>query len=163
MALVEYEDGYETAEGYTLEGRYDIDLVLDMDLCLEVGDDYFTADELSALEKHVTREGVSWALAKVLTDNGIKWYRECDKENDGSKDSNEPTKMFIEEFGDYVKTALWGLWKKSDKTGVSNIRYSVQFGVIYDCVGGKEIALDKVIDEIVKALNYDGCNGSEKV
>lgn len=154
VALVENEDGCETAEGYTLEGRYDIEYSLDMDLCLEVEDDYLTADELEVLEKHVTREGVSGALAKILTDNGIEWYRECDKENDGSEDSNEPTKMFIEEFGDYVKTALWGLWKKSDKSGVCNVRYSVQCGVIYDCVSGKEIALDKVIDEVVKALNY---------
>ena len=225
VALVEDEEGYEIAEGYTLEGRYDIEYGLDMDLCLEVGDDYLTASDLSefefalgkkmygsdvfmtmverenqevlskvvkaaselydiaetqlineqeffkankdnekvVLETHVTREGVSDALAKILTDNGIKWYRECDKENDGMYDSDEPTKMFIEEFKDKVETALWGLWQKSDKGSVSNVRYSVQGDVIYDCVGGKEIALNKVIDEVVEALNYERYKDSVEV
>ena len=134
VALVEDEEGYETAEGYTLEGRYDIEYGLDMDLCLEVEDDYLTASDLSEFEfvlgkkmygsdvfmkmiesenqeilskvvraaselyeiaetqltneqeffkankdnekvvlgTHVTREGVSDVLAKVLTDNGNK-------------------------------------------------------------------------------------------
>lgn len=70
--------------------------------------------------------------------------------NDGMNDCDTPTKTFADELWERLNE----YWRPSDKSGVSNIRYTVQGSVIYDCVGGKEIPVCDIVNVVVNALNH---------
>lgn len=89
-----------------------------------------------------------------LAKKQFKDEQPVEQENDGMNDCDKPTKMFIDEFKEYIETALWGRWQSTSLGGVSGIRYTVQGGAIYDCVGAKEIPINKVIEVLLNALNH---------
>ena len=89
-----------------------------------------------------------------LAKKQFKDEQPVEQENDGMNDCDTPTKMFIDELRERLELALNKYWRPSDKSGISNIRYTVQGSVIYDCVGGKEIPVCDIVNVVVNALNH---------
>ena len=97
--------------------------------------------EVDILEKHITEEGISSVLSYILTEKGYVWQKPADA-----------TSLLR----DTLDIALGGHWHKSDKTGISGQRYSLQGNTIYDCVAGQDVYCNDVLNIVIEALNYRG-------
>ena len=89
-----------------------------------------------------------------LAKKQFKDEQPVEQENDGMNDCDKPTKMFIDELRERLELALKEYWRPSDKSGVCDIRYTIQDNVIYDCVGGTEMPVCDVVNVVVNALNH---------
>lgn len=169
VGLVKNCDGYEFCQSYDEHGSaheggfspFDLQLVCPdpdpkfTDFEYAVGKEIY-GEQRFVLEVDGGNEDIingakeSAAHLYELAKKQFKDEQSVEHENDG----NTPTKMFIDELRERLETALWGYWNCSSLGSVSNIRYSVQGSVIYDCVGGKEISINKFVDIMLHALNH---------
>lgn len=165
VALVRNKVGNEITMTYREDGlsndhfRDDsVDLYLEVDVeLLELLTDFeYKVGDLmyGGYIDEINEEGLACVQAKAreLMDIAIMEY-ENEKFFESSNYDNDRLRT---DLGELLKIALRGQWQDSEKSGISNVRYSVQGGVIYDCAGGKEILCNKVIDVVVNALNYRG-------
>lgn len=110
-----------------------------MELFNEAWFDSHNAKEIDILKSNVSECRISDNLKMVLLERG--WDIIDAKNHLGT-------------LKDLLMVCTKGKWLDSEKSGVSNVRYSEQMGVIYDCVSGKEISERDVMDLVLKALNY---------
>lgn len=172
VGLVKNRDGYEFCQSYDEHGSaHEDDTAFDLRLVCpdpvsELTDfEYAVGKEIYGKQRFVLEvDGGNKDIINGAKESAAYLYelaeaefinkQAFDRENDGMYDENKPTKMFIDEFKEYIETALWGRWQSTSLGGVSGIRYTVQGGVIYDCVGAKEIPINKVIEVLLNALNH---------
>ena len=172
VGLVKGRDGYEFCQSYDEHGSaleadksFDLQLICPdpvselTDFEYAVGKEIY-GEQRFMLEVDGGNEDIingakeSAAYLYELAKKQFEDEQPVEQENDGMYDDNTPTKMFIDELRERLETALWGYWNCSSLGSVSNIRYSVQGSVIYDCVGGKEISINKFVDIMLHALNH---------
>lgn len=110
-----------------------------MELFNEAWFDSHNAKEIDVLKSNVSECRISDNLKMVLLERG---WDIIDAKN------------HLATLKDLLMVCTKGKWLDSEKSGVSNVRYSEQMGVIYDCVSGKEISERDVMDLVLKALNY---------
>lgn len=110
-----------------------------MELFNEAWFESHNAKEIDILKSNVSECRISDNLKMVLLERG---WDIIDAKN------------HLATLKDLLMVCTKGKWLDSEKRGVSNVRYSEQMGVIYDCVSGKEISERDVMDLVLKALNY---------
>ena len=174
VGLVKDTDGYEFCQSYDEHGdARESDTAFDLRL---VTDDMPKIDGFTDFEYAVGKEMYGYRYFKRAVQDGdqsviddvrraseqlyklaeARFVNEqpVEQENDGMCDENKPTKMFIDELRERLELALNEYWRPSGKSGVCDIRYTIQDNVIYDCVGGKEIPVCDVVNVVVNALNH---------
>lgn len=168
VGLVKNRDGYEFCQSYDEHGSareddtaFDLRLVCP-DPVSELTDfEYAVGKEIYGNQRFVLEvDGGNEDIINGAKESAAYLYKLAKKQFEDEQpveqenDENKPTKMFIDEFKEYIETALWGRWQSTSLGGVSGIRYTVQGGVIYDCVGAKEIPINKVVEVLLNALNH---------
>lgn len=162
VALVTDSSGYEYAQSYTEKGDAR-ESDVSFDLCLQVDEkDELTWEDLAEFEYAVAKVLYDEYFIKTNNQDILRYIKRVANElyeaaenqfihEQAFKDANRD---FNEVFHDVIETALWKHWRESKLSGVSGIRYTTQGSVIYDCVGGKEIDRNTVLDVVEGALNY---------
>lgn len=110
-----------------------------MELFNEAWFDSHNAKEIDILKSNVSECRISDNLKMVLLERG---WDIIDAKN------------HLATLKDLLMVCTKGKWLDSEKSGVSNVRYSEQMGVIYDCVSGEEISERDVMGLVLRALNY---------
>lgn len=162
VALLRDEHGYEFVQSYHADGTCGDCGDWDLLLVANDEDDKHTWEDLTEFEYAVGNvlynkyfiEKNNQDILKHIKRVAAKLYESAGKQfiqEQAFKDTNDSN--FNEEFHDVIETALWKHWRKSKLSGVYGIRYTLQGSVIYDCVGGKEVDKNIVLDMVVDALN----------
>ena len=165
VALVRDKDGYEYCQSYNVDGKSG-ECDKDLDLCLQV--EVKPSELLTDFEYKVgssmygsyidemNEEGLACvqATARELLDLAkMELFNKAWFDSHNTKEIDVLKSNSNEVLHDVIETALWKHWRSSKLSGVYGIRYTIQGSVIYDCVGGKEVDKNIVLDMVVDALN----------
>lgn len=167
VGLVKNRDGYEFCQSYDENGSareddtaFDLRLVCpDPDPMSELTDfEYKVGSSMyGSYIDEINEEGLACvrATARELLDLAkMELFNEAWFDSHNEKETDVLESNVSEVLHDVIETALWKHWRGSKLSGVYGIRYTTQGSVIYDCVGGKEVDKNIVLDLVVDALNY---------